>query len=136
MKVDRCPRCGQPGYLFADIRELKSATQVYYFVVHRYKEGDKWKTRKCAIGSDGYVYVTKTHNLPFIGVNLKFSSITSFERHAELVRKSIADLRRRLLLVVASNPGRLDIERARRVVDMLIREVTELKKTVDKLGGF
>ncbi|MEM4481415.1 MAG: hypothetical protein QXK88_01435 [Desulfurococcaceae archaeon] len=98
MKIDACPRCGAPGYLIIDERELKSGTQVYYFVLHKYRDPatGKLRTKKCSIGSEGYIYVTKTHTLPYHGISLRLSNIVEAEKLAELAVKTLENIEKYL----------------------------------------
>lgn len=133
MKVDRCPRCGAPGYLIIDRRELKTGEQVYYFILHRYKEDGKWKTRKCSIGSEGYIYVTKTHTLPVYGVSIRLSNVVEAEKLAELALRAVENIERYL--------KRLDEERRREkakklgaTIARLAEHVERVQRLVSKIG--
>lgn len=117
-----------PGYLVEDIRELKNRTQVYYFVVHRYREGEKWKMRKCSIGSEGYIYVSKTHKLPLLGVSIEFSNIFDTRKHAELALKSLRNLEQRLKWIQNNHADKYR-EEAKKVKNTIL----EMEKILQRL---
>lgn len=86
----KCPRCGLDGYLISEEKALKGGRiQTYYFVVHR-KKGEK--TRKCAVGSEEYIYVSRTHTLPGLGISIHLSNIISIDKLAELVLQALESL--------------------------------------------
>ncbi|MEM4620523.1 MAG: hypothetical protein QW607_09955 [Desulfurococcaceae archaeon] len=124
MKI-RCPRCGKPGYLYQDTRELKSGVQTYFFVYHKVKEGKKWVTRKCAVGSQHYIYVSKTHTLPVAGVKLSFSNVLEPEKLLYLSYKSIRNVIKFL--------QNLDDESRKKEVKKLLPRVEKILKILDKL---
>ncbi|MEM1831818.1 MAG: hypothetical protein QXJ97_09860 [Desulfurococcaceae archaeon] len=130
MKIDRCPRCGAPGYLIEDKRELKTGSQVYYFVLHRYKDTatGKWKTRKCSIGSEEYIYVTKTHVLPYYNVSLRLSNVVKTERLLDLAIRSVENIITRLKT--------LDIEKRSKELEKLKPRITRLVELVETLNAF
>jgi hypothetical protein len=60
VKVDRCPRCGAPGYLEEYCVKSGGGERCYFRVVHYYYEGGERKKRSCYIGPvDRYIYVEK-----------------------------------------------------------------------------
>ena len=123
-----CPKCGQPGYLVEDKRGLKSGEQVYYFVIHRYRDpatGEQ-RTRKCSIGSEGYIYVTKTHTLPYYNVLLKLSNVVGTEKLLDLAIRSVENTIMRLRA--------LDTEKRVEEVGKLGQKVTRLVELVEALS--
>jgi len=92
--------------LVEDKRELKSGTQVYYFVLHRFKEGKKWRYRKCAIGAEQYINVTKTHDLPLLGIHYLFSTATSLEKNIEILERAVRNTVK--ALAVETDAGKLE----------------------------
>lgn len=136
MRIDRCPRCGSPGYLVEDRRELKSGEQVYYFVIHRYRDPatGKLKTRKCSVGSEGYIYVTKTHTLPYYNVLLKLSNVVETERLIDLAIRSVENTVMRLRALDTEKRAE-EAEKLRPKVKRLVELVESLSRMVSKFGN-
>ncbi|MEM4889912.1 MAG: hypothetical protein QXJ64_10800 [Thermosphaera sp.] len=124
MKV-KCPRCGKMGYLYQDVRELKNGTQTYFFVYHKVKEGKKWVTRKCAVGSQHYIYVSKTHTLPVAGVKFTFSNALEPEKLLYLSYKCIRNTIRYL--------QNLDEESRKKEIKKIQPRIEKILKSLDKL---
>ncbi|MEM4592885.1 MAG: hypothetical protein QW196_05745 [Sulfolobales archaeon] len=128
MKIDACPRCGSPGYLVIDRRELKSGEQVYYFVLHKYRDPatGKLKTRKCSIGSEGYIYVTKTHILPYYNVSIRLSNVVKTEKLLDLAVRSVENVIARLRA--------LDMEKRAEELEKLKPRITRLAELIALLN--
>ncbi|MDK2384597.1 MAG: hypothetical protein QI199_07310, partial [Candidatus Korarchaeota archaeon] len=62
-----CPRCGQP-YSYIERRTVKGSKQVYFYAVHIYKEGSKWRKKRCYLGPKLYSRVTPLQGFPLRGL--------------------------------------------------------------------
>ena len=61
-----CPRCGAK---YNYIERRKKGDQVYLYAVHKWKEGDRVRVKKCYLGPENeYIYVAHMHE--DIGLNL------------------------------------------------------------------
>ncbi|MEM4592423.1 MAG: hypothetical protein QW196_03390 [Sulfolobales archaeon] len=133
VKLEKCPRCGSPGYLVEDRRKLKDGEQVYYFVIHRYRDPatGKLKTRKCSVGSEGYIYVTKTHTLPYYNVFLQLSNIVETERLLDLAIRSVENTVMRLKALDTEKKAE-EAEKLKSRVERLVELVETLSRMVSK----
>ncbi len=62
-----CPRCGKP-YSYIERRRIKGTNLVYYYAVHMYKEGDKWKKKRCYLGPKVYSNVAPMQGFQLFGL--------------------------------------------------------------------
>ena len=62
-----CPRCGKP-YSYIERRRVKGTNLVYYYAVHMYKEGGKWKKRRCYLGPKVYSNVAPMQGFQLFGL--------------------------------------------------------------------
>lgn len=129
MKI-KCPRCGREGVFYEDVRDLKSGSRTYYFVIHRYRDAEgRWRTRKCSLGSDSYIYVSRTHTLPYQGVRIVLSNVIRPENLVRLSIKCIdnaAKFVRRL-----DDSGRREVVVGiRKLLPKLLSKVRELEELV------
>jgi hypothetical protein len=61
-KVSLKPRCPRCGYEISWIERIRRGDRVYYLAVHYLGySGKKKKVRKCYLGPEEYVYVSRTH---------------------------------------------------------------------------
>jgi len=120
-----------------DRRELKSGEQVYYFVLHRYRDPatGKLRTRKCAIGSEGYIYVTKTHTLPYHGVSLHLSNVVEAEKLAELALRAVENVERYLRRTRNREKLREEVAKLQPIVAKLLEQTRRLESLVSKIGN-
>jgi len=69
-----CPIC-RNSYKYVEKRPYKACdrTQYYYYIIHISKDANGRKhVKKCYIGAEGYIYVSKMHkdaNITFTGYN-------------------------------------------------------------------
>ncbi len=83
-----CPRCGQP-YSYIERRTIKGSKQVYFYAVHVYKEGDRWKKKRCYLGPKFYSRVT-----PLQGFQLRGLMGESCQRLLDYLEGIISELER------------------------------------------
>ena len=62
-----CPRCGQP-YSYLEKKRVKGSKQEYYYAVHVYKEGGKWRKRRCYLGPSVYTHVAPIQGFQLYGL--------------------------------------------------------------------
>ncbi len=105
MSEKLCPRCGQP-YSYIEKRVVKGSKQEYFYAVHVYKEGDRWRKRRCYLGPKLYSRVA-----PLQGFQLRGLIEGSRERLLDYLESIISDLEKM----------ELDAESRRRLRDLSIR---------------
>ena len=111
-----CPRCGQP-YRYVEKRKI--GNNIYYYAVHyegfeRSPDGRaRPKLRRCYLGPNAYIEVSKTHNN--IGLTLK--GLIEEGREMDYLNAIVEAIEARL------RDGRLKPE-----------EALELAESLDKLG--
>ena len=122
-----CPRCGAP-YSYIEKREKDG--RIYYYAVHYfYGDDGRRHARKCYLGPDTYIYVSKLHK------SLVLEGMIEKGRIMDYVR----DLEREIDLLPedfkAADKRRL-VEGLRRLEDKVreIREDLELSISEDQEG--
>ncbi len=100
-----CPRCGQP-YSYIERRTVKGSKQVYFYAVHVYKEGSKWRKKRCYLGPKLYSRVT-----PLQGFQLRGLIGESRQRLLDYLESIVSELERM----------ELDADSRRRLKDLSAR---------------
>ncbi len=81
-----CPRCGQP-YSYLEKRRVKGTNQEYFYAVHVYKEGGRWRKRRCYLGPRLYSRVA-----PLQGFQLRGLLGNSVDRLLDYLESIASDL--------------------------------------------
>jgi len=122
-KIEKCPRCGSPGYLETHCTD-REGRYCYWRVVHIYKVAGKTRRKVCYLGPVGrdYFYVEKVHKLALTSILQQDISKIVYNAVSKLIdaaRSSKTEDKPRILE---------EIKKVRKIMEQLIIELKEIEK--------